>query len=179
MSDMKYDAIVGQGIPIIDRIPIPNELLPADSKVEMAAKIKAGYYTGGAQITDEPFENVHGRNWSNDGREWEELVVSATLQPNARNCVVDERHTALNHPQEDACSSDSILEAGRRSRDCFQSFLLETSADLCTYQWAEWIHEAPTYALYYPLIQHAGKSRGIWQKLLFKALGAWDEMMAT
>ena len=58
MSDMKYDAIVSQGIPIIDRIPIPKELLPADSMVEMAAKVKAGYYTGGAQVTDEP---VHGR----------------------------------------------------------------------------------------------------------------------
>ena len=28
MSDMKYDAIVGQGIPIIDRIPIPKEAPP-------------------------------------------------------------------------------------------------------------------------------------------------------
>jgi GTP cyclohydrolase II len=77
MSDMKYDAIVGQGIPIINRIPIPKELLPADSMVEMAAKVEAGYYTGGAAVTDEPFENIHGRNWSQDGREWEDVVVGA------------------------------------------------------------------------------------------------------
>ena len=40
---MKHDAIVEQGIPILDRIPIPDELIPEDSRVEIDAKIHAGY----------------------------------------------------------------------------------------------------------------------------------------
>ena len=40
---MKHDAIVGQGIPIHERVPIPDELIPEDSRVEIDAKIHAGY----------------------------------------------------------------------------------------------------------------------------------------
>lgn len=36
---MKHDAIVEQGIPILERVPIPDELIPADSRVEIDAKI--------------------------------------------------------------------------------------------------------------------------------------------
>jgi GTP cyclohydrolase II len=43
MSDMKHDAIVNQGIPIHERIPIPDEMIPEDSRVEIDAKIHAGY----------------------------------------------------------------------------------------------------------------------------------------
>ena len=45
MSDMKYDALVGQGIEIVERVPIPDELVPADAQVEMEAKKAAGYFT--------------------------------------------------------------------------------------------------------------------------------------
>ncbi|WP_293055590.1 MULTISPECIES: GTP cyclohydrolase II [unclassified Moorena] len=45
MSDMKYNAIVQSGIEIIQRIPIPEHLIPADAQVEIAAKKAAGYYT--------------------------------------------------------------------------------------------------------------------------------------
>jgi GTP cyclohydrolase II len=45
MSDMKYDALVGQGIEIVERIPIPEELIPADAHVEIAAKKAAGYFS--------------------------------------------------------------------------------------------------------------------------------------
>jgi len=45
MSDMKYDALVAQGIDIVERVPIPDELIPADAHVEIAAKKAAGYYT--------------------------------------------------------------------------------------------------------------------------------------
>ena len=45
MSDMKHDALVGQGIEIVERVPIPDELVPADAHVEIAAKKAAGYYT--------------------------------------------------------------------------------------------------------------------------------------
>jgi GTP cyclohydrolase II len=45
MSDMKYDALTAQGVDIVERIPIPDELIPADAHVEIAAKKAAGYYT--------------------------------------------------------------------------------------------------------------------------------------
>jgi GTP cyclohydrolase II len=45
MSDMKYDALVAQGISIIERVPIPDALVPADAHVEIAAKKAAGYYS--------------------------------------------------------------------------------------------------------------------------------------
>ena len=40
---MKHDAIVNQGMPILERVPIPDELVPADSRVEIDAKIGSGY----------------------------------------------------------------------------------------------------------------------------------------
>lgn len=40
---MKHDAIVEQGIPIHERVPIPEEMIPEDSRVEIDAKIQAGY----------------------------------------------------------------------------------------------------------------------------------------
>ena len=42
-NSMKHDAIVEQGIPIHERVPIPDELIPEDSRVEIDAKIHAGY----------------------------------------------------------------------------------------------------------------------------------------
>ena len=45
MSDMKYNALASQGIEIIERVPIPDSLVPADAHVEIAAKKAAGYYT--------------------------------------------------------------------------------------------------------------------------------------
>jgi len=40
---MKHDAIVEQGIPIHERVPIPEDMIPEDSRVEIDAKIHAGY----------------------------------------------------------------------------------------------------------------------------------------
>src|SRR6476620_4982449 len=45
MRDMQYDALVGQGVKIVERVPIPDELVPADAQVEMVAKKAAGYYS--------------------------------------------------------------------------------------------------------------------------------------
>jgi GTP cyclohydrolase II len=45
MSDMKYNALVAHGIEIVERVPIPDELVPDDAQVEMAAKKAAGYFT--------------------------------------------------------------------------------------------------------------------------------------
>ncbi|EOD39527.1 hypothetical protein EMIHUDRAFT_309124 [Emiliania huxleyi CCMP1516] len=50
MSDMKYDAVVGAGIEIVTRVDIPEELIPADAKVEIDAKMYAGYYAGDKQV---------------------------------------------------------------------------------------------------------------------------------
>jgi len=44
MSDMKFEPIVRSGIEVIKRVPIPDELIPADARVEMDAKVAAGYY---------------------------------------------------------------------------------------------------------------------------------------
>ena len=38
MSNMKYDAIVSQGITVGERLAIPDEQIPDDAKVEMEAK---------------------------------------------------------------------------------------------------------------------------------------------
>lgn len=45
MSDMKYDALTSQGIEIVERVPIPDDLIPADAHVEIAAKKAAGYFS--------------------------------------------------------------------------------------------------------------------------------------
>ena len=60
---MKYDAIVDQGIPIHERVPIPDELIPEDSRVEIDAKLYAGYYTNGEVPSIEALSHVHGRAW--------------------------------------------------------------------------------------------------------------------
>jgi GTP cyclohydrolase II len=51
MSHMKYEAIVAAGITVGDRVPIPDELVPPDARVEMDAKRAAGYF-GNAEVPD-------------------------------------------------------------------------------------------------------------------------------
>lgn len=63
MSNMKHDAIVGQGIPIHERVELPEELIPADSRVEIDAKITAGYFTAGHRMTEDELKAVQGRMW--------------------------------------------------------------------------------------------------------------------
>mmetsp|Transcript_14489 Transcript_14489/g.16793 ORF Transcript_14489/g.16793 Transcript_14489/m.16793 type:complete len:443 (-) Transcript_14489:453-1781(-) len=53
MSNMKYDAIAETGIEIVERIPIPPELVPADAQVEIDAKVFAGYEGGTVYNVDE------------------------------------------------------------------------------------------------------------------------------
>ena len=45
MSNMKYDAIVGSGIEVGERVPIPADLVPPDAAVEIEAKKAAGYFS--------------------------------------------------------------------------------------------------------------------------------------
>jgi GTP cyclohydrolase II len=47
MSNIKYDAIVGSGIDVGARVRIPAALVPADARVEMDAKVAAGYFSDG------------------------------------------------------------------------------------------------------------------------------------
>ncbi|KAH3902023.1 probable Putative GTP cyclohydrolase URC1 [Saccharomycodes ludwigii] len=63
MSNMKYDAIVEQGIDIIERVPIPDEMIPEDSRVEIDAKINSGYFTTGTVKDAGELKTVHGRTW--------------------------------------------------------------------------------------------------------------------
>lgn len=62
MSNMKYDAIVGSGIEVVERVPIPPELVPPDASVEIEAKKAAGYFTPDAAPDAEALKAVKGRD---------------------------------------------------------------------------------------------------------------------
>jgi GTP cyclohydrolase II len=62
MSNMKYDAITGGGIEVGERVKLPDELIPADAKVEIEAKMAAGYFSDGALIDAEKLLEVKGRD---------------------------------------------------------------------------------------------------------------------
>jgi GTP cyclohydrolase II len=61
MSNMKYDAITGSGIEVGERVNIPDELIPADARVEMDAKVAAGYFTTGALPDADELKKAKGR----------------------------------------------------------------------------------------------------------------------
>jgi GTP cyclohydrolase II len=62
MSNMKYDAIVGSGIEVVERVPIPPELVPSDANVELEAKKAAGYYTPEGKPDKALLASVKGRD---------------------------------------------------------------------------------------------------------------------
>ena len=62
MSNMKYDAIVSQGINIVERISIPDHLIPDDAAVEMEAKKAAGYYAPDGTPDDKDLADTRGRD---------------------------------------------------------------------------------------------------------------------
>lgn len=61
MSNMKYNAIVGSGIKVINRLSIPNELIPPDAQVEIEAKKAAGYFTEDEVKDEKGLGTVIGR----------------------------------------------------------------------------------------------------------------------
>ncbi|MDB4986811.1 MAG: ribBA2, partial [Myxococcaceae bacterium] len=61
MSNVKYNAIIGSGITIGQRVKIPDALIPADARVEIEAKVAAGYYTEGSVPPPEMLATVKGR----------------------------------------------------------------------------------------------------------------------
>ncbi len=62
MSNMKYDAIVAAGIEVVERVPIPAELVPPDAQVELEAKKAAGYYTPDGKPDADSLGAVKGRD---------------------------------------------------------------------------------------------------------------------
>ncbi|TDR94823.1 GTP cyclohydrolase II [Enterovirga rhinocerotis] len=62
MSNMKYDAIVGSGIEVGERVPIPQHLVPPDASVEMEAKKAAGYYAPDGALGEGQLGGVKGRS---------------------------------------------------------------------------------------------------------------------
>jgi GTP cyclohydrolase II len=44
MSNMKHGAVQAQGIEIVERVALPERLVPKDARVEIAAKKAAGYF---------------------------------------------------------------------------------------------------------------------------------------
>jgi GTP cyclohydrolase II len=61
MSNMKYDAIVGSGIEVVNRVSIPDYLIPKDAQVEMEAKKAAGYFTKKPLKSKDELKKVRGR----------------------------------------------------------------------------------------------------------------------
>lgn len=61
MSNMKYDAIVGSGIEVVNRISIPDWLIPQDAQVEMEAKKAAGYFSKEKKKSKDELAKVKGR----------------------------------------------------------------------------------------------------------------------
>ena len=61
MSNMKFDAITGGGIEVGERVPSPDELIPSDARVEMDAKMAAGYFTEGAKPGEAELKAAKGR----------------------------------------------------------------------------------------------------------------------
>lgn len=62
MSNMKYDAIVKSGIEVVNRISIPDELIPKDAQVEIEAKKAAGYFSKEPKKSGDELKKVKGRN---------------------------------------------------------------------------------------------------------------------
>jgi GTP cyclohydrolase II len=61
MSNMKYDAIVDSGIEVINRVSIPENLIPKDAQVEMEAKKAAGYFDQSGPKSKAALKKVRGR----------------------------------------------------------------------------------------------------------------------
>lgn len=61
MSDMKFNAIADAGITVGQRLTIPDELIPADAKVEIEAKKAAGYFSPDGALDDSSLDTIKGR----------------------------------------------------------------------------------------------------------------------
>ena len=78
VSDMKYNAIVKTGIKIVNRIPIPKELI-RDAHVEINAKVFAGYHAG------KVYQGIDEKHWR---RQWDVRVRMRTRRKQPCNIMV-------------------------------------------------------------------------------------------
>jgi GTP cyclohydrolase II len=64
MSNLKYDALIGAGVEIGERVPLPPELVPPDAMVEIEAKKAAGYFAPESELplSGEDLSGVVGRD---------------------------------------------------------------------------------------------------------------------
>ena len=63
MSNMKYDAITASGIEVGERVNIPDALIPPDARVEIDAKMAAGYFTPGPVPDADELSKPKGREF--------------------------------------------------------------------------------------------------------------------
>jgi GTP cyclohydrolase II len=61
MSNMKFEPLTRQGIEVVERVPIPEDMIPEDARVEIDAKKAAGYFSPGQAPTSEQLAQVVGR----------------------------------------------------------------------------------------------------------------------
>jgi GTP cyclohydrolase II len=45
MSNLKHEALTAAGVAVVERVPLPPELVPSDAQVEIEAKKAAGYFS--------------------------------------------------------------------------------------------------------------------------------------
>lgn len=62
MSNMKYDSLLRSGINVVERVQIPDELVPPDAQVEMNAKRAAGYYSPDRIVDINELAETKGRD---------------------------------------------------------------------------------------------------------------------
>src|SRR5262249_8951002 len=84
MSDMKCDALIRQGITIDERVPLPDDMIPPDARVEIEAKLAAGYFAGDRPAGD--YAGTVGRGLNAVRRERSQIrrrrtSPSSTLPP--------------------------------------------------------------------------------------------------
>lgn len=88
MSNMKYDAITGSGIKVVERVPIPPELVPKDAAVEITAKVFEGYEGAGVYSVDKStLQQVVGRDYDYNKTDVEAAAAAGreALQTSGKN----------------------------------------------------------------------------------------------
>jgi GTP cyclohydrolase II len=68
-----------QGIEVLERIPIPPEMIPADAHVEIDAKVSKGYHGGAVhKVTEEELRVAKGRSYGEKGDPLKPGFIAAT-----------------------------------------------------------------------------------------------------
>lgn len=62
MSNMKFESLQKSGIEVVERVKIPDDLIPPDAQVEMNAKRAAGYYSPDRIVDINELAQTKGRD---------------------------------------------------------------------------------------------------------------------